>query len=78
MSLIDGDVLAEEEADDLAPCSMPGMEDESPEEPQAASVRARAAAVQAAARARRRPVEREEANIEQCLSGGHATPMARE
>jgi hypothetical protein len=64
MSPIDGDAFAEEDADDVAPWSIPGIEEESLlEEPQAARVSARAATVPAAARARRRTVGRDEVNM---------------
>ncbi|WP_232485890.1 hypothetical protein [Streptomyces fildesensis] len=63
MSPIEGEALAEEDADDLAPWSMPGIEEESLDEPQATRVTARTAAVPAAARARRRTVGREEVNM---------------
>ncbi|WP_432181254.1 hypothetical protein [Streptomyces sp. NBC_00063] len=64
MSPIEEDALAEEDADGLAPWSMPGIDGESLEEPQAARVTARTAAVPAAARARRRRTAgQEEANM---------------
>ncbi|MET8126437.1 hypothetical protein [Streptomyces sp. NPDC005231] len=63
MSPIEGEVLAEADGDDLAPWSMPDIEEESLDEPQAAKLTVRTAAVPAAARARRRTVGREVANM---------------
>lgn len=59
-----GDAPGEEDAEDTAPWSMPGMDEELPGEPQAADVSARAAATHAAARPRRRAVKRDEVIIE--------------
>jgi len=71
MALIEGDTVADEDADVVVLCSMPGIEEslEEPEEPQAARASARAVAVPAAARARRCTVEQGEANIKGGLSG---------
>ncbi|WP_251095522.1 hypothetical protein [Streptomyces sp. Caat 7-52] len=52
MSSIEGDVLGEEDAEDVPPWAKPGMDEELLEEPQAASVSARAAAAPTAARPR--------------------------
>ncbi|GAA3477364.1 hypothetical protein GCM10018966_018940 [Streptomyces yanii] len=79
MSLIEGDALREAEAEAFAPWPMPGMDEESLEEPHAARVSARAAAVPAAATARRGRAEREEANMREGLSGwAHHAGGARE
>ncbi|WP_327321716.1 hypothetical protein OG735_03905 [Streptomyces sp. NBC_01210] len=72
MPLTEGVTLAEEEADGLAPWSMPGIE-EPLEEPQAARVMARAAAPTDAG-AGRRTAEREELNITVVFPGGRTTP----
>ncbi|MFL5997627.1 MAG: hypothetical protein ACJ736_25505 [Streptomyces sp.] len=63
MSPIEGDALDEGDEEDLLACSMPGMEAESLEEPQAARVSARAAAAPLAAIARRRAIRQEKENI---------------
>ncbi|MGW2083529.1 hypothetical protein ACWCOW_43035, partial [Streptomyces sp. NPDC001939] len=73
-----GDALGEEDAEDVAPWSMPGMDEELLEEPQAASVSARAVAAPAAARLRRRAVNRQEVVIAVgVFPGGRTTPVAR-
>ncbi|MEU7413445.1 MULTISPECIES: hypothetical protein [Streptomyces] len=73
MSPLAGDAPPEEDAEDVAPAEedavevapwcMPGMDEEPLEEPQAASVNARAAEAPTAARPRRRAVKRDEDEV---------------
>lgn len=77
MSPIEGDAFAD--ADDLAPWSIPGIEEEELllEEPQAARISARAVAVPAAARGRRRTVGREEVDMGGLSGWAHHAGRAR-
>ncbi|GAB1333274.1 hypothetical protein ACE1SV_76130 [Streptomyces sennicomposti] len=78
MSDIEDDATDEDDAVELPPWPMSGMEAESLEEPQAARVSARAAAAPVAAIARRRAMRREEEIIEAgVFPGGRTTPVAR-
>src|SRR4051812_21992835 len=72
----EGEPLAAGDVDAVAPWSIPGIEEGSPEEPQAARTRARATAVPGATRARRRTAGRA-VNMESVFPRGRTTPGGR-
>lgn len=77
MSPVEGVALDEDEAEDLLPWSVLGMDEESLEELQAARVSARTVVTPAAAIVLRRANRREEESIEGVFPGGRTTPVAR-